>query len=111
MFSAPEDLEQLEPTYQPMNDDGTGHSRVLFVPVKLSEISRKVMNPNVVTLTRLIESGDYVDPTKMMRVFKISDPADLEVKREQLGENMFKYLLEHKDEIKPAQAATVLESE
>lgn len=108
MFDAPESWKERQIVHSALREDGTG-SRVDVMFVDSKDIDRTILDPRVVTIGKIIESGQVIDPKNWFSMFNITDPADLEAKRQQLGENMYSYLLDHKDEIVPAQSATVVE--
>lgn len=96
MFSSPDDFRERTLEFLPSS---RGNRSVVLNTESLLSRSRKILDPRVIDLAAVIESGNVIDPTHVMRPLGVTDVADLDVSRERLGENMYNYILEHKDEL------------
>lgn len=98
MFSMPDEIIEIVDVQQP---DENGTVRLLRKPERLSDRSKIQMNPNIITLQSMIESGTLIEPKQIGSLLNITDFSDIECLNGQLSENMYQYLLDHKDELIP----------
>lgn len=92
-------VKELVPIMRP---NANGVKVVDFVWKDIAEIAPQVLNPDIVNLASVIETGVPIDPKNFIKVFNITDPADLEKFREGRSQSLFKYVQEHESEIKAA---------
>lgn len=96
MYPMPEDIVEQVYVEQP---DSEGCPRIEVKLEHLSDRTKKQLKPAFVTLQLIIESGNVIDPGSVGQLLNISDVSDIEVMNGQMSENMYKYLLDHKEEI------------
>ena len=97
MFGAPEDRYEKVSHVQP---DSVGRMLFSVCDERLSVRSRNCLDPRNIRLKYIIESGAVIDPGQVSSILNPSDPAELDSLRGKLGENLYSYLLDHKDEIR-----------
>ena len=101
-FSAPSQWEERERVVSPAEN---GSSRVVYGPVNSDEINKRQLDPRVVDLQNLIESGITIDPGSVSTMLNLSDPAEIEEYNSSYVKDAYKFLKEHKNEIfKPVES-------
>lgn len=98
MFSMPDEIIEIVDLQQP---DENGTVRLLRKPERLSDRSKIQMNPNLITLQGMIEAGTLIEPKQVGSLLNITDASDIEDLRGQMSENMYQYMMDHKEEILP----------
>lgn len=94
----PDEIIEIVDVQQP---DENGTVRLLRKPERLSDRSKIQMNPNLITLQGMIEAGTLIEPKQVESLLNITDASDIEDLRGQMSENMYQYMMDHKDEIIP----------
>lgn len=69
-----------------------GSVHVCFKKVSSSELSAKVMDPRVVTLTRLIQNNEIIEPGNVGTLLDLQDKESIENLAGSIGERAFKYI-------------------
>lgn len=59
------------------------------------EIAKETLDPNLVTLENLIESGVTIDPSVIQHLLDNTDPSELEARASQMSENLYKHLVDN----------------
>lgn len=66
---------------------------VLYKPCE--EIAKETLDPSLVTLENLLESGVTIDPATTMHLLDVSDPSELEARASQMSENLYQHLVDN----------------
>lgn len=100
LYPTPDEWKEHSLAVSPsVNNRGVTRSRVSLVHRKSSDQDKLVLNPDLVNITSLIESGVTIDPKSVRSMLNITDRADIEALNTTRSENVYKYLIEHEDEI------------
>lgn len=82
-----------------VRNDGSSHQRVTLSSRSSDQIAPTVLNPDLVNISSLIDAGVTIDPKSVRGILNITDRADLDRLNTSRSENVYKYLVEHEDEI------------
>ena len=82
-----------------VRNDGSSHQRVTLSSRSSDQIAPTVLNPDLVNISSLIDAGVTIDPKSVRGILNITDRADLDRLNTVRSENVYKYLVEHEDEI------------
>lgn len=100
MFDAPLDYEErVQVVSDTMNEKGIRKIRVSYKNERYSDRSSYQLKPSVVDLESLIKAGTFIEPGNLTNYFAIHDMADIDNLDGKLSEDMYKYLLDRKDDI------------
>lgn len=80
-------------------ETGSSSEYVSIVKVKSPDILAKQLDPKVVTLKALIESGITIDPGQCASMLNITDVAEIEKYNQKDMQEVYTYLKEHGKEI------------
>lgn len=101
------DLQEYQPALVLQKEEtmkvvpgSSGIKRVVFDHESGKDRAKQINSPREVDMSSIIASGEVVDPKDFMRQFNIRDAADFEQFRAERSKHLFKYVQEHKDEIK-----------
>lgn len=101
LYPAPQNWKEPFIQASPEIDSrGKKFVRATVVDRTSTEIASTVLDPDVVTLSSLIEAGVTIDPKFARSLLNITDPADLEKYNTERSNNLYNYLLNNQDEIK-----------
>ena len=79
--------------------DSKGRKRVSKVFVSCKDISKTILDPDLVTMENFIKTGIPVDPKSLVSYFSLTDPEDLQRIRESKAQNLVNYVKDHEREI------------
>lgn len=86
-------------TQPDVTDDGRKILNLSLQSIRSDELSKKTLNPDLINMAYIIETGNVIDPKQVSKLLNITDPADIERLKGNLSSNMYEYLLEHQDEL------------
>lgn len=59
------------------------------------ELTKESLDPTLITLDSILNEGVTIDPGTVNHLLDITDLSDIESRREQLGENLYKALVDN----------------
>lgn len=88
-FPAPVD-EPLEIRENVVKDSGSTH--VVFSKISSKDLSAKVLDPRVFTLSNLIKNNEIISPGDVSKLLNTTDPEDIERLSGHISERAFNYI-------------------
>lgn len=89
--------EPVLTTTDELTQNGKISKKVFLQDQSCEEFSKQVLDPRVIDLQAIIDSGMVIDPKTVARPLVVTDLADIEARQHSLGKKMYSYLLENQD--------------
>lgn len=80
-------------------DESSGSQRVTYIDKSTKDINREQLDPKIVTLQSLLESGVVISPASISNMLDITDKADIERYNSAYVSDAYKFLKENEDKI------------
>lgn len=77
-----------------------GNTVVAFIKVDTEELCETVLDPRVVNITTLLQSGCKIEPGDFFNALSITDKSDLDKLQETQNSILAEYLEKHQDYVK-----------
>ena len=76
-----------------------GSLRVGLILQNCSDVSKKVLSPDKITMAEFIRTGVPIDPKDFLTAFNVTDPIDLQQLQEQKAGKLYDYVKAHEREL------------